>query len=160
MDDITRQSTEGFPEIDLPEGHRNRFIARLDSSLHRNRKILNFQIYSVAASVAVVIALSIFLFFKVTHFRQQPSLLAGVSPELEEAELYYQSRIQERLNVLEANELVDEHIINDLEELDVSLKHVNRDMKRNPGDERIIHAVIQIYQLKLDMINDLLIQLK
>jgi hypothetical protein len=149
-----------FNDINPPDGHFERFIIKLDTALHSNRKLLKFQAYAIAASVVVVIVLSIILFIKVEQFRQQPSLLTGISPELEEAELYYQSRIQERMHVLEVNKLVDEQVINDLNEIDKSFKFINKDLKKNPGDERIIQAVMQIYQLKLDMINDLLLQLK
>lgn len=149
-----------FNDTNPPDGHLERFIIKLDTALHSNKKLLKLQTYAFAASITVVIALSIILFIKVAQFRQQPSLLTGISPELEEAELYYQSRIQERMHVLEMNKLVDEQVINDLNEIDKSFKFINKDLKKNPGDERIIQAVMRIYQLKLDMINDLLLQLR
>lgn len=155
----TSLHSEEFNDNDLPEGHLERFIAKLDSSFHSNRKLLKFQIYATAASVIAVIAISAILLIKVSQFRQHPSLLAGVSPELEEAELYYQSRIEERMKVLEVNNLVDEQVLNDLKEIDNSFEFISKDLKKNPGDDRIIQAVMRIYQLKLDMINDLLSQL-
>jgi glyceraldehyde-3-phosphate dehydrogenase/erythrose-4-phosphate dehydrogenase len=79
---------------------------------------------------------------------------------LEEAELYYQSRIQERMEVLEVNKLVDEQVMSDLKEIDQSFKSIHKDLKRNPGDERLIQAVIQVYQMKLEMIDNLLQQFK
>lgn len=145
---------------DLPEGHLNRFITKLDAALHGNRKVLKFQLYAVAASVITVVGLSILLFIKVTQFREHPPLLAGISPELEETELYYQSQIQESMKVLKTNNLVDKEVISDFKEIDKSFRLINKDLKENPGDERIINMVIQIYQIKLDLLNDLLLQLK
>jgi hypothetical protein len=152
--------SEEYNDKDLPEGHLDRFIAKLDSSLHTSRKFLRFQVYATAASIFAVIALFTLLMIKVGQFRQHSSLLAGISPELEEAELYYQSTIQERMKILEVNNLVDKEVIIDLEEIDESFDNINKDLKKNPGDERIIQAVMRIYQLKLDLINDLLNQLK
>lgn len=145
---------------DLPKGHLDRFIKKLDSALHRNRKILKFQIYAVAASVITVVGLSFLLFIKVTQFREHPPLLAGISPELEETELYYQSQIQESMKELTTNNLIDKEVISDFKEIDKSFRLINKDLQENPGDERIINMVIQIYQIKLDLINELLLQLK
>ena len=152
--------SSAFDEIDLPEGHRDRFLKKLDSSFHYNRKLLAFQNYAIAASVMAILALSIFLFLKIAQFRQQSNLLAGISPELEEAELFYQKRIQEKMEVLTVSERLDQKVIQDLNAIDESFKHVEKDLRKNPDDERIIHAVMQIYQLKLETINDLLLQLK
>jgi hypothetical protein len=157
--DHNQHDTE-FDIKDLPVGHVDRFVTKLDTALHTDRKIFNLQVYAIAASVIMIIAIGITLFVRIAHFRQQPSLLTGVSPELEEAELYYQSRIQERMEVLEVNKLVDEQVMSDLKEIDQSFKSIHKDLKRNPGDERLIQAVIQVYQMKLEMIDNLLQQFK
>ncbi len=156
----SNQSIAEFDDQDLPEGHLGRFTTRLDSALHSDKKILKLQVFSIAASIAIIVAMSLILFFKFSQIHQPPTLLAGVSPEMEETELYYQSKIHDGMQVLEGNKLVDEQVISDLEEIDNSFKFIARDLKKNPRDERIISAVMQIYQLKLDVINGLLIQLK
>lgn len=158
-DNNSTYSFADFDDKDLPEGHMGRFTTRLDSALHSNKKVLKFQVYSIAASIAVIVAISIILFIKISQLHQQPTLLAGVSPELAETELYYQSKIHDGMQVLAGNNLIDEQVLNDLEEMDNSFKVITKDLKKNPRDERIINAVIQIYQLKLDVINDLLFQL-
>ena len=156
----SKNSIAEFDDRDLPEGHLGRFTTRLDSNLHSNKKVLKLQLFSIAASIAIIIGVSAILFLKLSQLHQPPTLLAGVSPELEETELYYQSSIQNGMQVLEGNELIDEQVISDLEEIDNSFKFITEDLKKNPRDERIINAVMQIYQLKLDVINDLLKQLK
>ena len=51
-------------------------------------------------------------------------------------------------------------IIHELSEMDSLMKQLQRDLKTNPGDERIINAMISHYQMKLGVMNQILDQLE
>ena len=44
--------------------------------------------------------------------------------------------------------------------MDSLMKQLQRDLKTNPGDERIINAMISHYQMKLGVMNQILDQLE
>lgn len=144
-------------EVSLPPGHKERFIAKLDAGMHKGQaKILRFQAMTLAASIALVVTLSIVFMLRMNQFNQQKALLVNVSSEMYETELFYQQSIETGLNSLAVKINDSENLLADLNEMDESLKKVNQDLIKNPGDERIIEAILIIYQTKLDLITDVL----
>jgi hypothetical protein len=149
-----------FDDRDLPEGHLNRFMKKLDSSLHKSRKVLRFQLYAIAASIIAIIGLTVVLFIKMNRFYENPPLLAGISDELEETELFYQNQIQASMKELKKNNSIDKEVISDFKKMDKSFRLIRKDLKENPGDERIVNSVIKIYQIKLELLNNLVQEFK
>jgi len=84
--------------------------------------------------------------------------------ELMEAEVFYSSQINDakgQIVTLSGNnhELIDE-INFDLIELDDVYSDLKNDLKDNGDNEEVIEAMIQNYRLKLQILEDILIQLK
>ena len=48
----------------------------------------------------------------------------------------------------------------DMKDIDQTVKSIQREMNRNPGDERVVNAAIITYQTKLDLLNTILQQAK
>jgi hypothetical protein len=148
-------------EPELPPGHRERFISKLESRLHRGQhRLIRFQAITIAASIAIVVSLSIIMILRTNQFNQRKTLLANISVELYETEMYYQHSIENRLNQLKNTIDDPDEVVADLDEMDENLMKVNLDLERNPGDERIVQAILTIYQAKLDLINEVLIRLR
>lgn len=79
------------------------------------------------------------------------------SAELKEVEGYYTQLISQKRveikNVIDKNGLEDVELLKDLEQLDDMYIKLKTDLKRNQNDERLINAMIQNLQLRVEILN-------
>ncbi|MCZ4407229.1 hypothetical protein O3Q51_00305 [Cryomorphaceae bacterium 1068] len=80
-------------------------------------------------------------------------------PELEEAGIYYQTKIDAAGEELQAYAL-DEEDYESMKILEDELDALRESLGSEPDDEQVVEAMIQIYRFKLDLMQDLLKQLK
>lgn len=77
--------------------------------------------------------------------------------ELLEVEGYYTQLItQKRVeikNVIESKGLMDVELLEDMEQLDLMYGKLKKDLKKNQNDERLINAMIQNLQLRVEILN-------
>lgn len=157
IDDFVYKNNNLFYEDDMPEGHLARFVQKLDIAAKKRRKLKLYGFYSVAATIILLIALDVVLTLKNTAYNSERFLLAWGSPEQRETENYYLSEIHNKTKILmQLNKIDPEVLKSDLKEIDASIKGISEDMKNNPGDERIVNAVMSVYQAKIDMLDNLI----
>ncbi|GAI91214.1 unnamed protein product, partial [marine sediment metagenome] len=60
----------------------------------------------------------------------------------------------------ETDSLQKEILLNELADMDLIYNNLKEELRTNPNDERIINAMIEHYQLKLEVMNHILYQLK
>jgi len=79
------------------------------------------------------------------------------SAELSEVEGYYTQLISQKRaeikNVIDRKGLVDVELLKDMEQLDMMYAKLKKDLKRNQNDERLINAMIQNLQLRVEILN-------
>ena len=89
---------------------------------------------------------------------------AGMVQELMEAEYYYTAQIEERKEefyCLTANNTGLRDDINmEMVELDQVFKNLKEDLKDNADNEEVVFAMIQNYRLKLEILEEILSQLR
>jgi hypothetical protein len=158
---IDKMIIEHLDEMNLQEpadGHFERFEARLQPEIRR-RTIRWNQVWRVAAAV-------VFIFLAVNQTRiwlypQEKSAvtLAAISPEYAEIEYFYTSSIQNGIdswNSLAATGLVsaEENQImqQEFSEFERRYKEIQKELEANPYDERVINAMLEYYQAKLNVI--------
>ena len=158
LDKIIIENRADFGE-EPPEGHFDRFAERLRIA-DSKRKGLQFTPFLKIAAVLVVILLSANLYI---HFRSAKSNVikeAELKSDLAEASFYYTNSINNGISDLERmasegigskKELVQ--IKQELSEMDSLFMNLKQEYKANPNDERIINAMIEYYQTKLDIVN-------
>lgn len=118
-----------------------------------------------AAVIAVLLANAGALFY-FTQKRQPPPQqdLAVLAPDIQEAGVYYTSRINEKLQLIEAypdSTLgLDSTARKELELRNDTYKALEKELKNNPGNERIRAAMVRYYQLKLDLLDKILEELQ
>jgi gas vesicle protein len=121
----------------------------------------------VAASVVIILSFA-FLIYKVNtkekiivvHEISEFSL-RDLSPELAEVEVHYTSMINQRMDELNTYEMDDEDNVSDeLKELDEDFKKLKEEMNSNVNNDKIVEAMILNYRSKLDILENLLGQLK
>jgi hypothetical protein len=166
IEKVILDNLEGLDGIEPPAGHFERFEERL----RQESKVKSFR-WNVVWKVA---AAAVFLFLAVNQAviwfvpdRQQPVSLASISPQYAEVEYYYTSSIRSGLNSL--NTLTGEGVITseenqmiqqEFEALENRYEELLTDLQAHPGDERVINALIEYYQNKLNVINLILNKLQ
>ncbi|MFT6998229.1 MAG: hypothetical protein ACJAQ4_001989 [Cryomorphaceae bacterium] len=89
----------------------------------------------------------------------QAQLVVNAYPELEEAGIYYQTKIDAAGEELKAYPLDDEDF-ESMKLLEDELIALRESLGNDPDDAQVVEAMIQIYRFKLDLMRDLLTQLK
>jgi hypothetical protein len=164
FDDILEKTLRGnkaFFEEDAPDGHFERFAQRLDGQKAkpgRNRRKLLLQI--AAAVIFVLLAGN-----QVRMYLQHPPkpaalTLSSVSPEYAEAEFYYTSAIGQGMQhwkKLTKNGIIpkDEQQMMQAEiaDFEATYARLQKELAANPEDERVINAMLELYQTRLAIIN-------
>jgi len=125
-----------------------------------------------AAAVAVIFTASYFFHDYMSSRHQISKGFAGENPanaspmvrELIEAEAYYSSMIavkkDELFRLTASNPEVRHEIDMEMVDLDRVYTELREDLKDNADNEEVIEAMIQNYRLKLDILEDMLLQLK
>jgi hypothetical protein len=119
------------------------------------------------AAVTMIFAAS-YAFHDFIHYRQMKKMVSDEIylqlPELKEAEIFYTNLVNERLielkPYLRSYPDLKETVHADLGELDLACQSLKHDLKDNIANEAVIEALIQNYRLRLDILEDLLSELK
>ena len=157
-DKIVNDHRDEFDE-EPTDGHFDRFLEKLRMQKTK-RKGVNLSGFLKVAAVLIIILLSADV---VLHFRNPKTGSKEVlvtKSDLGEASIYYTGKINNGIRDLEKmaregigskNEIIQvKHELSEMDSLFVNLK---KEYNSNPDDERIINAMIEYYQTKLDIVN-------
>lgn len=149
------------------DGHFERFQAKLNAQ-NKKRKF-NFSIVWKVAAAVVFVLLAVNqanIYFSPDKQNENTVTgnsefsLASVSPEYKEVEFYYTNAINiglDQWNSLKTDGFISEteqETMNaELTDFEVRFKTLQTDLAANPGDERVINAMLEYYQAKLEIIN-------
>jgi len=141
------------------EGHFERFEEKLNRR-RKGRKTLRIAWRVAAAAVFLLLAVNQALIYLAPVQEDESVTLGSISREYEDVEFYYTSSIEEGLTRWEQFEKVgllteeDKRMMdNELKEFENVLKGLQKELKANPNDERVINAMLMCYQNKLNVIN-------
>lgn len=150
-----------FDEIELPEGHRDRFRKKLPS--HGKRRTRGYILYAAAA--AACIALLVFFKPSTDLFIEKDDPSANVC-EIEEVQLYYTMQLNDVLAKIE--EVYEKDATPKSAQLIQASRHVQRDVDRFedtvlpslPCSEEGIYAMNQHYRNSLKSLEIMLRQME
>lgn len=133
--------------------------AGIEKKMDKTKKH-NFKFYlSRVASVAAIFILSLMV--------QQYFWGANrevVIPELQEAEVYYSSLIDMKLQqvkpMLSAHPGLEEELEHDLTELDSIYKSLKEDLKDNIANQEVLEAMIENYRLRTSILEEMVMYLE
>ena len=161
----------------LKKGHEARFLAKLDEQLPTTlpmKKAFTWWL-QVAASVVVVLGLSVYIFLgssdgiepdeNITVVDRQDSdgeeqtiSLGDLSPDLKKIETYYTTNINLQLSDLEIDpdnkELMDSYM-DRLAELDAEYHRLNAELNEFGPNDQTIEVLIKNLQLRLQLLQKL-----
>ncbi|HPA86896.1 MAG TPA: hypothetical protein PK106_03820 [Bacteroidales bacterium] len=167
IEEIIRNNRDLFDGAEPSAGHFERFTRKLEIRCGRvpvKRSIVPYLLR--AAVVTLLVTLSSLWTWE--HFirpdRDRMSL-SEVSPEFREVENYYVHQVnlmESELGNIEVkgNEEQKRILLKEMKSMDSVYVQLQKELKANPNDERIINAMIEHYQTKVDVMNYILNQFK
>jgi hypothetical protein len=167
LERLILNNRRSFQDEEPMEGHFERFEARLQKTAKPGP---TFNLRIVLRIVAVVVfALLAVNQARIYFFPEKTETLSlgSISPEYREVEFYYTNAIQ--LGMDQWEKLKNEGLISgseqqmmqkEQEEFDLMYQKLIEDLKANPDDERVINAMLEYYQARMNVITIIINKLK
>lgn len=167
IEDIIRNSKDFFEEAEPSKGHMERFNRKLEVRFQIDTPKRSIVPYLLRAAV-VTLLVTLSSLYTWDHFIRPGSKrmsLGDVSPQYKEVENYYIHQVKmmesEIVTVnLNSNPEQKEMLIIEMKSMDSVYVSLQKELKENPDDERIINAMIEHYQTKLEIMTYIVSQLK
>ena len=167
LEEIIKSNKEVFNSEEPSDGHFERFSVKLElkkEAQKPRRKIIPYLLR--AAVVTLLVTLS--SLWAWDHFIKQDiklMTLSEVSPQYREVENHYIYQVNLMENEIESSIISDDPenkdvLMKELQSMDTVYVALQKDLMANPNDERIINAMIEHYQRKLNVMTIIVNQLK
>lgn len=167
IEDIIRENKDFFDEAEPSNGHLEKFDRLLEIKFQKKAPKRSIVPYLLRAAV-VTLLVTLSSLWTWDHFIRSGSsrmTLGQVSPQYKEVENYYIHQVNmmegEIVNVdLKNNPAQKQSLMNEMKSMDSVYVSLQKELKANPDDERIINAMIEHYQTKLEVMTYIINQLK
>ena len=165
IENIIKTNKEKFDSREPAEGHFERFQKKLEKQKKRSQTFQWSVIMKAAVVSLLVVLSSLWVYDNVyKESTEQDLALQEVSPEVKEAQMYYSSLVEEKYERIKSFDFEDEEqkkmLLKELRQMNETYKSIEKDLKANPDDPRVINALVKHYQMKLNVMNQILNQLK
>lgn len=165
LDNIIQENRFEFDSFEPSDGHFERFEQKLNELNSRKKKSFTIGYILKAAVVAILVILSGLWVYDNFESRTNNGIaLNEISPEYGEVEMYYTHLVNQKYSEINQCETLDSTqkgmLMYELGEMDSIYSNLKNDLKTNPNDQRVINAMIQHYQLKVEVMNQILQQLQ
>ena len=162
LEDFVRQNREQF---DLREPDPSIWLKINPANVPVVKERRSMRWLRVAAAVAMIFAGSTAgIYFLTGQRTSADESYSELYMEIQETELYYSQMVSERYSELRpylVNDPAAEEMLSmDMEELDMVYSELKEDLKDNASNPEVIEAMILNYRVKLEILEDLLYQLK
>jgi hypothetical protein len=160
LNTLFKNNKEEFDTEHPNFGHELRFEKKLDSRLHKNNTLIIKYSIAIAASLLIVLASPIYIYrLKNSGFSSQ--IAASQSIEFRETEQFYTEQTKQASlklkEILVAQPIeITSPLFDELNQLELTYQQLNEELKTNPNDPRVMSTIVQYYQLKLDLLNNLI----
>lgn len=154
-----------FDVASPPEGHRERFRERLESSAGPStgpKQGTWWRSLSIAASIALLLSASVFL------FQQEPSMearVAEISPEVSETSQYFAGLVTRQIQELQKmgspeTEPMIADALNQLQTLEKDYRKLEEDLVAGGNSKFILSAMIQNFQTRIDLLQEVMVRVE
>lgn len=167
IEDIIRNNRGFFEDKEPSDGHFDRFSVKLEIRCNARANKRSIVPYLLRAAV-VTLLVTLSSLWTWDHFIRTGSsrtTLGQVSPQYKEVENYYIHQVSlmegEIVNTNPgSNPEQKEMLVKEMKSMDSAYVSLQKELKANPNDERIINAMIEHYQTKLEVMTYIVNQLK
>lgn len=167
IEDIIRSNKDFFETGEPSEGHFERFNRKLEQRFHSagiKRSIVPYLLRAAVVTLLVTLS-SLWVWDNFLRPENIKMALGDVSPQHREVENYYMYQVSLMegelfTGGLKTNPEQIEVLRNEMKSMDSVYVQLQKELKVNPNDERIINAMIEHYQTKLEVLTFIVNQLK
>jgi hypothetical protein len=167
IDEIIRSNKDFFEESEPSKGHLERFERKLEMKFGKatvKRSIVPYLLKAAVVTLLVTLS-SLWTWDHFIRPSRNRMTLSDVSPQYKEVENYYIHQVNLMENELSSVTLSNDPAHNEMlkkemKSMDSVYVQLQKDLKANPDDERIINAMIEHYQTKVEVMSYILNQLK
>lgn len=166
IDDLIRENKNFFDE-EPSNGHQERFSALLEVRFRKEapkRSIVPYLLRAAVVTLLVTLS-SLYVWDNYLSPGSKRMTLGDVSPEYREVENYYVHQVNLMESEIKSANLINSPeqkamLLNEMRSMDSVYVHLQEELKAHPSDERVINAMIDHYQKKVDVMNYIINQLK
>jgi len=163
LEKFIRKNRGDFDEREPMEGHFDRFRQKLKTRKPA-RKVNLFMVAAAAAIAGIILTGTLGLLFNsssMNNFNKKELSLSVISPELKEVEDYYLGQINAKctqINTLkkDSSPEVELEVNKAIVDMDLGYYLLKKDLSSTPKEERVVSAMIQQYQVRIDMLDQIL----
>jgi hypothetical protein len=167
IEDLIRSNRDYFEDEEPSEGHFERFQMKLEKRFQTGGIKRSIVPYLLKAAV-VTLLVTLSSLWTWDHFIRPDrgrTALGDVSPQYKEVENYYIHQVklvESEITTIDisANPGQKKMLKQEMESMDSVYVQLQKELKANPNDERIINAMIEHYQTKLEVMSFIVNQLK
>lgn len=159
FDKIFKDQRDAFDEEPM-EGHFLRFESKLEKFHKKETSTLKSWPFLKIASVVIIVLLSANLIAYLVPDRKAAPERQYANSELNETANFYTVKINS--GIAQLKQMADQGlgseqeltiVKKELEEMDLQFQDLQKEYSKNPDDERVVNALIEYYQTKLNIIN-------
>lgn len=159
LEEIIRNNAGSFDSEEPSAEHFEKFLKKLDYKFGLLKRDRIIRIFTQVASVAAVILLIVSVILFIHPTGDSGKNLKALPDEVAEVENYFQGQIDQGLKVLNTNlkncPVQKQNLKSSFKELNKSFEIIQRDLLENPGNEQVLNALINHYQTKLYVIEEI-----
>jgi hypothetical protein len=167
IDEIIRSNRDFFDEAEPSSGHLERFSKKMEARFGTGtakRSIVPYLLKAAVVTLLVTLS-SLWTWDNFINPGRHKMALGDVSPEFREVENYYLHQVNLMESELGSLTLPNDEahtrmLKKEMKSMDSVYVQLQKDLKANPNDERIINAMIEMYQTKVEVMAYILNQLK
>lgn len=166
MNDLEKQIKEQrlMLDADTPrQGHEERFRQKLARD-RDGQAVRRFSIrhgLQIAASIAIILTSAIVLMKQ--NKSGEKMAAQEVPAALMEADVYYASQVNARYEVIKEFDFESSEekvvLLDELKDLESYHQQLMNDLESHPDNDQVINALIRHYQIKLEVMDQIIIQL-
>lgn len=167
IDEIIRENKDFFEAAEPSEGHLERFNRKLEMKFQKTAVKRSIVPYLLKAAV-VTLLITLSSLWTWDHFLRPDRnrmALKDVSPQYREVENYYLHQVNLMESEITTSDVAgnpeqQKMLKKEMKSMDSVYVQLQKELKANPNDERIINAMIEHYQTKLEVMSYIVTQLK
>ena len=146
-------------QLDADKADEDFIWSKISGSIDKPKKHNRFFILKIAASIIVVLSLSILTYQISTLQTNQKLILANIDPELAKQEAQFQNQIKNYYQVIQETSFNEEFLatdFNDLEYIDTLINQYSEDLAVNGPNPRLLNSLMDLYQKKIKLLDRML----
>ena len=167
IEEIISTNKRLFDDSEPADGHFERFSLKLEMrrrTISAKKSIVPYLLRAAVVTLLVTLS-SLWTWDHFIRSDNSRMTLGQVSPQYKEVENYYVHQVNlmenEIVNVdLANNPLQKNELLKEMKSMDSVYVSLQKELKANPNDERIINAMIEHYQTKLEVMTYIVNQLQ